>query len=183
MNLKLKAIDGCYAKRTRLNAREFTLYFGVDFNSPGARLTKRHSIKGFFPINIDGRQCLLALARQLHLNLKKNNIKILNIAGNSIHRLKDVGDQYKINEIVYDFLKELHKAYPIEKIISGGQSGGDQAGLVAGIDLNIPSEGVYPKDYLRSVVRGEHIKSTESKIIEELKLQVGDLISKTENYE
>ena len=77
--------------------------------------------------------------------------------------------------------KELQSWVKISSVRSGGQTGMDHAGLVAGLALGIPVHGHYPKGYRRRDSLGIDSNSTENEIrqeiIEEAAILNPDLIS------
>ena len=90
--------------------------------------------------------------------LKKYDCKTLNVAGNGIYTLIKKGvDQETINQYVYDILSLVHKHWPLDKIVSGRQTGVDSAGLVTGCALDIETIGTWPKGFLIRNVEGKDI--------------------------
>lgn len=72
----------------------------------------------------------------------------LNVAGNGIYTLIKKGvEQETINQYVYDVVSLVHKHWPLDKIVSGGQTGVDTAGLVTGCALDIDTVGHGPKGF------------------------------------
>ena len=74
-------------------------------------------------------------AKQIYEELKKkdkiSNIK-LNIAGNGIYSLKGFATQGELNDYVTNLLKSLQSlGITISEIRSGGQTGVDEAGIIA----------------------------------------------------
>ena len=51
------------------------------------------------------------------------------------------GDQKRADQFVYDTLKLVHEKLPISKVVSGGQTGMDEAGIKAATALGIPPQG------------------------------------------
>lgn len=76
---------------------------------------------------------------------KTENIT-LNIAGNGIYDINATQEQ--VNNYLTEYLRELQKqGVTIKKVISGGQTGVDQAGIIAAQRLSIPSEVHAPSDF------------------------------------
>lgn len=65
--------------------------------------------------------------------------KIVNIVGNDLGALTKAGyTQKEIDEIVYDILSKVVKEFPIDGIITHGQTGVSEAAIKAAMKLNIP---------------------------------------------
>lgn len=63
----------------------------------------------------------------------------LNIAGNAIDKIIDKGSsQEEVNQYVYNILKELSAKIKIKQVVTGGQTGVDEAGIIAAAALGIP---------------------------------------------
>lgn len=63
----------------------------------------------------------------------------LNIAGNSINKIIAKGsNQEEVNKYVYNVLKELSSRVKINQVVTGGQTGIDEAGIIAAAALGIP---------------------------------------------
>lgn len=80
--------------------------------------------------------------------LPKENIS-LNIAGNGIYTLaKNNVTQHEINQYVYRFIKKLlDSGITIREIRSGGQTGVDEAGIIAAQRLGISCTILAPKNF------------------------------------
>ena len=133
-----------YAKRTRENAEwsDITLALATDFNTAGEKLTKNAAgdkyVSSSLTDSID--RIVSNLLKQINRKgLPVKNIK-LNVAGNGIYSLTNFGNQDKVNNIVTKVIEGLQKAgITISEIRSGGQTGVDEAGIIAAQRLNIPS--------------------------------------------
>ena len=145
-----------YPERTKENAdwSDITLALATDFNTAGEKLTKRvagdkyiHSPlpdDGHDYLPYDNRAAYEFYAKQIYEELKKkgkiSNIK-LNIAGNGIYSLKGFATQGELNDYVTNLLKSLQSlGITISEIRSGGQTGVDEAGIIAAQRLGIPNE-------------------------------------------
>lgn len=150
-----------YAPRTYHNASQgVTLAIAVDFNTAGEKLTHKASTKGIvqIPFHIDYVQA----ARELYKVLKKNNCHTVNVAGNGIYTLIKQGvDQHTANVYCYSILFLVHKHWPIELIVSGGQTGMDIAGLVSACALGIPCIATYPKGYKMRFEDGKDVEMSK----------------------
>lgn len=164
-----------YKPRTMHNAHtaDLTVAFAEDFNSAGERLTKREAGNRYvaIPLNTDP----LVAARMLYAACKKHNVSTLNVAGNGIYslsgqwsqgQLKDnqkfqtldedqlVNEfQVSLNQWVYLVISKVHEFWPLTNLISGGQTGADWAGGVAGEAIGLNVTMTFPKHFLQ---RDEH---------------------------
>ena len=134
-----------YRERTIFNAEnaDLTIYF-ADKNhteSNGSKLTSNHS-KVF---------CLVQVPS--HINFAVEAVlgalegipePVINIAGNGIARFPSYMTQNNINAFVYNAMKSIHEKKPIKLIRSGGQTGADWAGIIAGIALQIETVATFP---------------------------------------
>lgn len=159
-----------YAPRTWQNAAEgdVTAAFAVDFNTAGEKLTKKAAGNKLVSIKLidDG---LLFCARQLFSAMRKVDAKVLNVAGNGIYTMSKHGwSQERVNQYVYDTLKLIHTHLPIQKIISGGQTGADIAGAVAAVALNIPATITLPKGFRQRFEDGIDICQTKADILSQI---------------
>jgi hypothetical protein len=156
-----------YAPRTYHNAAQgCTLAIAVDFNTAGERLTHK-AAKGKIvqqEFNIIFWDEAIP-ARKLYSMLKKYDCHTVNIAGNSIYTLQKKGvTQKEANQYVYDILKLVNTHWPITKVVSGGQTGMDMAGLVAGVALGLETEATYPKGFLMRLVDGTDVQSSAEEV-------------------
>ena len=151
--------EGGYAQRTRENASrtDLTLAFAADFNTPGELVTAR-AAKGRIvqqPLNggmgpeqaADGIwDCLTDEERSRPL--------AINIAGNGASTfIKHGVRQPLVDSMVHDTLAILQtRGLKISRIVSGGQTGADEAGIKAAVALGIPAEVNAPQKWM---MRGE----------------------------
>lgn len=130
-----------YAPRTRKNVLDSdgTLAIYHYGESPGTALTKRickEEGKPFFGFDI-GFERWTAIADARHW-VAQHKVKVLNIAGNSERTYPGM---YKM---AYQILKEMWGIHglPVTKIISGAQTGADEAGLRFALDYTKEQEQV-----------------------------------------
>ena len=127
-----------YAARTKYNADSagVTVAFAVDFTTPGERLT-RSVAQGRYvkiPITTDAKDA----AKALLADMQQRMVTTINVAGNGVYTLvKHQWNQQRINQYVFDVLSAVHAKWPITKIVSGGQTGADIAGAVAGVAMGV----------------------------------------------
>lgn len=143
-----------YAQRTYHNAAQgITLAVAVNFNTAGERLTHKAS-KGNIIQHKYGDD-KLKCSRLLYSALKNTGCRVINVAGNGIYHFKELGiTQEDINQYVYDILKPVAQHIELEKIVSGGQTGADIAGLVAAVALGVYAVGTYPKGFKMRYEKG-----------------------------
>lgn len=159
-----------YPPRTYYNAKsgDVTLALAVDLTTAGEKLTKNAAGDKYIGFALTPDTTTLDIARQLYKKLKDSNAKTLNVAGNGIYTLKKHGcNQEFINQFVYEIIAQVHKFHPLERIFTGGQTGVDIAGAVAGYALGIPTEVTLPNGYRQ---RFEHtdIIQKQDVIIEQI---------------
>jgi len=141
-----------YAPRTAVNARsaDLTVAFACDFGTAGERLTKRMAEGRFVPVDLGEDLDAELVARRIISELQRVGGRRLNVAGNGIYTCSRHGlTQKVVNQRVYDVLAQVHRVLALECIQSGGQTGADVAGLVAGIALGIPVIGLWPKGFIQ----------------------------------
>ena len=139
-----------YTPRTYFNAKkaDLTVAFAADFTTAGEKCTHKAAGEAYLPIWIFTTPLLAS--RELYKALKAGNVKVLNIAGNGIYTLEQYDiSQSKANQYLYEVIRLVHKHWPIEEIISGGQTGVDLAGLVVANRLGINCVGTFPKGFIQ----------------------------------
>lgn len=153
-----------YAPRTYHNASQgCTLAIAVDFNTAGEKLTHK-AAKGKI-VQVAWGGTVRDAAAGLYVLLKKHDCHVVNVAGNGIYTLQKKGvTQEMTNQFVYEVLKLVNTHWPITKIVSGGQTGMDIAGLVAGCALGIETIGTWPKGLIMRFEDGKDVSLTEEKI-------------------
>lgn len=141
-----------YSTRTYANAKsaDWTIALAADLSTAGERCTAKAAGSRLNGYEITLQTDPVDLARMVYGFLKANNVKVLNIAGNGIYTLKEHGiEQDWANLFLYRFLKPLHEHLKFDKVISGGQTGVDTAGVVAAEVLGIPAMVHMPYGYIQ----------------------------------
>lgn len=173
-----------YKPRTVHNAHtaDLTVAFAEDFNSAGERLTKREAGNRYVAIHLSTDP--LVAARMLYAACKKHNVSTLNVAGNGIyslsgawsngqlshdHKVQVLDDaklvnefQASLNQWIYMVIGKVHEFWPLTNLISGGQTGADWAGGIAGEALGLNVTMTFPKHCLQ---RDEHHKDVTQSIV------------------
>lgn len=169
--------DFSYAPRTRENAQgaDVTVAFAVDYTTAGERLTARVAGDRFIKIPYGGD--VAEAAKKLAGFLAEREGDSLNVAGNGIYTFAAHGiGQAQINRWVFDVLAKVSAMVKLSFIRSGGQTGADQAGLVASLALGIPAVGLYPAGYRRRLLDGQDVRSKPSPLEAELRAQAAALL-------
>ncbi len=159
-----------YSPRTFANAKvaDLTVAFAVEFCTAGEKCT--HKAAGDRYVSIDIlRSSPIEAARVLWKHCNRWEVQTLNIAGNGIYTLANhEWSQERINQYVYDVLAILTKYLPIFKIVSGGQTGVDIAGLVAAYKLGIPCVGTLPKGFIQRDFSGRDREYPKERIVNDI---------------
>lgn len=162
-----------YAMRTWDNARlsDLTIAFAIDFNTPGEILTRKAAYGKYFKVQLrDPAHCYLynqEYRELVHTIISKKVTKI-NIAGNGLYSLKHWFTQETIKGLIYGFLKDVlervvqQKAAPVTTIRSGGQTGADTAGLLAGDKLGLETIYLAPRYWMFRDINGRDIIGHEA---------------------
>lgn len=134
-----------YKQRTIDNAvwSDITLAFAEDFSTSGEELTAKSAKNKYAPIRMSKRTIDRAKLEQVAEKAKALNRPVkINIAGNGIYTLFGKGwTQEEVNSYVEESLKYLQsQGVVISEIRSGGQTGVDEAGIIAAQKLGIPNE-------------------------------------------
>lgn len=137
--------NNSYPSRTRENANwsDITISLAQDFNTAGEKLTKRTAGNKYVSSILaaesnDASEIAENLYNQIKTKGKTDNLKI-NIAGNGIYSMKQSQSYY--NDLMTQILMKLQdKGVTISEIRSGGQTGIDEAGIIAAKRLGIPNE-------------------------------------------
>ena len=166
-----------YKPRTLHNAASATLTvaFALDFNTAGERLTKKAAMSAgthryvAIPLNTDpleaSRMVYRAMLDLIRCELVHDRIMVLNIAGNGIYSLSEHGwTQDRVNQYVYQVLTKVNEHLNIHRIVSGGQTGADIAGLVAAVAMGVDAVGTLPKGFLQRGIDGVDREYDESVI-------------------
>lgn len=150
-----------YPPRTYHNAgtADLTVAFAEDFTTYGEELTKKAAGEKYIAIHL--QTDVKEAARALYRECRKRGVKKLNVAGNGIYSLVHFGwtDQ-SLNQYIYDVLGLVHTYLPFESIISGGQTGVDFAGGVAGEVFGLDCEMTFPKGFKQRNIDNVDITST-----------------------
>lgn len=141
-----------YPPRTYENAwaASLTVALALDFSTAGERLTKKAAGERYLALPIG--QGALTSARQLYARLRDDgkSAPVLNIAGNGIYSLAGAGwTQAAVNLHLYEILSRVHSHWPLGQVISGGQTGVDLAGGIAGHALGVPVRMTLPAGFLQ----------------------------------
>ena len=170
--------DRCsnYQHRTFMNVElsEITIIFAVDLTTAGEKCTLnycRTCEKPVFVFNVNERGGigneqggkLLELVNYIY----DNKITKVNIAGNGIYTFNKHGiTQERLNELLYNFLSFINTSkWSIKQVRSGGQTGADEAGLVAGNKLGLETISLCPKGWRFRTADGKDI--TDEKLYKE----------------
>ncbi|MNR71803.1 putative molybdenum carrier [compost metagenome] len=160
-----------YGPRTGENARgaDVTVAFATDFSTAGERLTERVAGRRKY-VGIAYGSDIEKAADELAQFMAASGAKTLNVAGNGIYTLTRQGiTQAMADRWVYEVLKRVHERIGLTAIRSGGQTGVDTSGLVAGMALGIPVTGLYPKGFRRRLENNRDVTSDEQTLLAELK--------------
>jgi len=155
-----------YTPRTYYNATSADLTFALatDLSTAGEKCTKKAAGNKYLGVEYVHQEDIV-IARLLYKDLRRRNAKTLNIAGNGIYTLCKQGlTQGDINRIIYNIINLVHIHWPIEKIYTGGQTGVDIAGAVAGYALEIETEVTLPKGFIQRFEDGKDRQMTEFNI-------------------
>jgi len=156
-----------YVSRTNKNTRrsDATLAIALDYNTAGERATKKAAGKKY----IDGNLDVDAIVDRLN----KLNTKVLNIAGNGLSTLVQGGfDQEQADRLVLTILSEIishpNLKNKIELIVTGGQTGIDEAGAKAAVQLGIPVSVLMPKKLRIRGADGKDVTETREQALKRL---------------
>lgn len=134
-----------YTDRTRENAEwsDITVAIAKDFTTFGERATKKYSGNKYLSILWNTNESNWAFSLEDTLNkigIKRGSKIKLNVAGNGIYTLNNHNiSQEDANEYVYRVVSYLKEHLDIIEIRSGGQTGVDEAGIIAAQRLGIKS--------------------------------------------
>jgi len=161
-----------YGPRTKHNADQgVTLAFAVDHTTAGERLTQRHAAGRIVKVSPTSLASSRAnIIDKIVQMMEKTGSTVLNIAGNGIYTWEANGfDQQYVNDSVYDMVYRVSFATDLTKIVSGGQSGTDIAGAIAGHRLGIDTHVTWPKGYKMRFADGVDRYHTREQIFEILR--------------
>lgn len=172
-----------YGPRTYHNAHsaQLTIALAVDFSTAGERLTKKAAVSSkfgqdaYFPVSLtpELNEHWIHSARDLYRACNRierlsggQRVTTLNVAGNGIYTLSANGmSQEWVNQMTYNIIAQVHQHLPFERIVSGGQTGIDIAGGIAGDLLGLPVEMTYPKNLKWRFENGQDVNTTEAEIL------------------
>lgn len=143
-----------YALRTRDNAllSDGTVAFAVDFKSPGMILTHKATYgagKPFIRIDLNEYSVMSdRQAMQIAAELMEYDIRVLNIAGNSMPHLRSKYTQEGLNAKVANCMNKVHALWPLESVRTGGQGGIDLAGNLWAESIGMDSIVLAPKGWM-----------------------------------
>lgn len=160
---------GSYQQRTKENAErsDITIALAEDFTTYGERATKNFAGNKYTShlIKFEGKPFTSQeIANHIAFDIINNKeirkpIK-LNIAGNGIYSLSEPQEYY--NDLVTEVIKELQlRGIKIKEIRSGGQTGIDEAGIIAAQRLGIPAVVHGTKDWAFRGKDGKDVKGDE----------------------
>lgn len=172
MSVRYVESEGSYSQRTYENANadevDCTIAIAVNFNTLGERCTKKAAGKKYLPIEIkdcsDFTVNVVAEKIARYFSNKGNQPIGLNIAGNGIFTLKESGiSQNDIDLFVSKVMMSARSmGVNISSIRSGGQSGVDEAAIVAANVLDVPATIRAPKGYkYRDANNRDHVGKEE----------------------
>jgi hypothetical protein len=150
-----------YPARTAINVEETdgTLILAVDSSTPGEKLTTKLCVenqKPFLVVDIEVTPDLeFKLTRGKMVRAWASRLLSLNIAGNCITRFPPGVTQAHLNKLVYDLVADLS----LVRIQTGGQTGIDEAGAMAGLKLGISTKVVAPKGWMFRGRDGKDVSS------------------------
>jgi hypothetical protein len=166
-----------YQDRTKKNASaDATIALAYDFDSYGEKATrkfveqqKKKYIGVVVPDKIFSTSDLSPAQVQVERivnELNSVNAKTLNIAGNGLYTMRVSGySQEDIDVMTYNLIKAVLESpnlkTKIESIVTGGQTGFDEAGAKAGMRLGIPTTIRAPKGWKFRNISGTDISNEQ----------------------
>lgn len=157
--------SGYFSPRTYFNVSSagLTVAFAVNFETAGEKLTRKAAGDNYLAIPL-GEDPLVA-ARALYRELKNRGAKVLNVAGNGIYTLIPKGwTQEGINAYLFTVIGKVQQHWPLEKIVSGGQTGADLAGVTVAYALGIRAVATLPKGFLQRGPDNKNVFQSEMAI-------------------
>jgi hypothetical protein len=176
-----------YAPRTYVNAHsaDVTIAFAMDFHTKGEECTKKAAGDRLISVTLGmgPREAADYIVQEIERLLpsfsrktKEDDRSIwVNIAGNGIYTLSKYGlTQEYLNAKITTILMLVSEKIFISLIRSGGQTGVDEAGLIAALCLKIPCIGLYPKGFKQRNKEGQdfvnHKDALKSRLIHDSKV-------------
>lgn len=165
-----------YAPRTYHNAAsaDITVAFAIDFNTAGEKVT--HKAAGDKYIGISLNEEPIVAARRLYKAMRDNNARVLNVAGNGIYTLSKKGwSQDRLDQHLMTIVGKVFEFWPIEKIISGGQTGVDISGIIVAQTLGIDAVATLPKGFIQRGTNKVDVTQTKADIVKQIEMGVAKL--------
>lgn len=163
-----------YGPRTWHNAKnaDLTIAIAVDFTTHGEALTLKAAGDKYLALHF--KTPVVYNAGYLSEWMEKHNANVLNVAGNGIYTFALHGyTRDAVFRYTYDLLELVHATRRIGKIISGGQTGVDIAGIVAARKLGIDFEATFPKGYRQRDENGKDSQHTFDEIVAQIETAQG----------
>lgn len=169
-SVKFTTSEGGYPQRRQENIdlSDITIALAENFNTLGEKGTKRDAGRKYIShfLKFDGKAFTpQEIANHIAFDIINNReikkpIKV-NIAGNGIYSLSESQEYY--NDLVTEIIKELQlRGIKITEIRSGGQTGIDEAGIIAAQRLGIPAVVHGTKDWAFRGKDNKDIKDNEA---------------------
>lgn len=153
-----------YRQRTQRNANaaDVTIAFAVDYETAGERLTR--NVAGDKYVRYDG--ALGDFVNAIVAKLKAVNGTSINVAGNGIYTwAKEGRSQEWVNKAMHKVLSQVKEAYPkLTTIVTGGQTGTDIAGAIAGRALGLTVDVHMPKGFRQRNAEGVDFNQTAADV-------------------
>lgn len=168
-----------YGPRTYHNAAvaDLTIAFAVDFTTAGERLTKKAAGEKLVEISFAENTSVINDARKIWRRVDEIDVQAVNVAGNGIYTFHKHGFRQEwLNSYIYEVLKLVCAHSGINKIVSGGQTGADLAGGVAGAALGIETIMMLPKGFKQRHENGVDVCHTEEEIRQQVVVGVEGLL-------
>jgi hypothetical protein len=170
-----------YAARTARNAKkgDITIAFAADHTTAGERLTAR--LAGNKLVKYTGGS-LTSFADSIVAKLKAVGGTSINVAGNGIYTWAKSGKtQDSINKAMFEIMKRVKEQYPaLDSIVTGGQTGSDIAGAVAGHALGLNVDVHMPPGYLQRDASGRDFTQSKEAVERYITEQAAALNSGTD---
>lgn len=164
-----------YAPRTWQNAKkaDFTLAFALHFDTAGEILTAKASQPRYLSTHLNDLRDYEAHANRIvDTLLTHDDIKIINIAGNSLNSMKGRIHQKAINLYMVRILRILKSKTKLKRILSGGQTGVDFSAAVAASYLGINASITFPARFMQRDLIGRDFHQSRKQIEWKLQRQV-----------
>lgn len=167
-----ESTSSSYAPRTWFNARQAqaTIAFAIDPHTRGELLTRRAAGERyhFVPLDVSGDPTVAAREVFRHM-ARRMQASTLNVAGNGIYTLAPHGlTQAALDMWIFQVLGKVHEHHAIEQIFTGGQTGVDLAGAVAGVALGIDVTVTLPRGFKQRDIDGVDRDHTRAEIEEQI---------------